>query len=418
MTTTSIKPILAKERYKLLDVIRGISLLGVLIGNMATLSGYAFLSEVDKIAFTTYKTDHLVSTIQLALVNGKFYSLFSMLFGIGFGLQLRRSLATMTNFNALFRRRLVILLFLGLIHAIFLYPGDILTLYAILGFVLMLFRNGSDKFLLKSVLLLMLLPVIQYAIMWGINIASPAAPKPVGPRMLDQVLITFRTGTYLEILKINAGGLIFGRYPDHFFTGRFFKVFAMFLIGFYVSKKGIHADVLEYRSLLKKVLIWGAIIGIPCNLILATVVTAEDYKQLRLLGIIQPLAYSYGVPALALFYAAALALLYQKSHWRKLLSLFAPVGQMALTNYLLQSFICVFIFKSYGFALEGQVGPTKLLLIALAIYGAQLILSVTWIKYFRFGPTEWLWRSLTYKNWQPFRQRTNEATASQHEHVS
>lgn len=399
-----VQPTLASERYRLLDVLRGFALLGVLLANMATLSGYALLSEESKRAFASYPMDHFVSRIQLLWINGKFYSLFSMLFGIGFALQMQRSLRSGTRFESLFRRRLLILFIMGLFHAIFLYPGDILTLYALLGFVLLLFRNFSDKDLLQSAFILMVLPLVQYAIMWGVNPANSPGLQPAGPRMLDQVLRTFRTGSYLEIVKINAGGLIFGRYPELLFTGRFFKVLAMFLIGFYISKNGIYANPAAHRPLLKKVLIWGAVIGIPCNLVLATVVTPSEYRELKLLGIIQPLVYAYGVPALCLCYAAIFTLAYEKAAWKRRLTFFAPVGQMALTNYLLQSLICVFIFKSYGLALEAQVGPAKLLLIALAVYGLQLIFSHTWLRHFRFGPAEWLWRSLTYRKWQPFRQ--------------
>ncbi|RDC66233.1 DUF418 domain-containing protein [Adhaeribacter pallidiroseus] len=410
---TTIQPTLPNERYQLLDVLRGFALLGVLIANMATLSGYAFLSEDAKQAFRSYTIDHFVNSFHLLWIDGKFYSLFSMLFGIGFGLQLQRSLTTNTNFKSLFRRRLLILLFLGLCHAIFLYPGDILTVYALLGFVLLLFRNFSNINLLRVAFILLLLPLVQYAIIWAVHLAHPPVPKPAGPRMLDQMIRMFRTGSYLDIIKANIGGLIFGRYPDLFFTGRFFKVLAMFLIGFYVALNKIYAQVPEYRSLFKKVILWGLIIGIPCNLVLATIVNISDYKELKPLGIIQPLAYAYGIPALCLSYAAIIALLYDKPAWKKRLAFFAPVGQLALTNYLLQSLICVFIFKSYGFALEAQVGPTQLLLIALAIYSLQVFLSHSWVRYFRFGPAEWLWRSLTYRAWQPFRknQISNQSIA-------
>ncbi|PSR54972.1 hypothetical protein AHMF7605_16410 [Adhaeribacter arboris] len=392
------------ERYRLLDVLRGFALLGVLVANMATLSGYFFLTEEAKKAFSSYPTDHFISSLLLLIIDGKFYSLFSLLFGIGFGLQLQRSFTSGMNFPSLFRRRLLILLILGLCHAIFLYPGDILTVYALLGFVLLLFRNFSDKNLLRAALILLLLPLIQYAIMLGVHFVNPPLPKPAGPRMLDQMIQMFRTGSYLDIIKANLGGLIFGRYPDLLFTGRFFKVLAMFLMGFYIARNKIYAQVSAYRPLLKKVILGGVIIGIPCNLVLATMVNMSDYKELQPAGIIQPLAYAYGVPALCLGYAAIFALLYEKPAWKKRFAFFAPVGQIALSNYLLQSLICVFIFKSYGFAMEAQVGPTKLLLIAFAIYSSQVIFSHIWVRYFFFGPAEWLWRSLTYKAWQPLRK--------------
>jgi uncharacterized protein len=402
----TLQPTSVNERHILLDVLRGFALLGVLLANMVSHSGYFFLSETSRAAFDTAQIDHYAEWVEHFLIDGKFYSLFSMLFGIGFALQMNRASIADINFASRFRRRLLIMFVLGLLHATLLYVGDILTVYAITGLFLILFRNKTDRFILRSAVILNLLPIVQYAIFLGFNLANPPAPAPpeTGPRFLDQVIETFRTGTYLEIFTNNLGGLLIGRYPDLLFTGRFFRVLAMFLVGFYISKNMIYANVTAYRPLIKKVLIWGAIIGIPCNIALAMMMTSEAYYELEPLGIIQPIVYALGVPALCLFYAAAMALLFQDPAWKKRLMIFAPVGQMALTNYLMQSVICAFIFMSYGLAMEAKIGPAKLSLIAFAIYFTQLIYSPIWLKYFRFGPAEWLWRSLTYKKRQPFRK--------------
>ncbi|GGH21265.1 DUF418 domain-containing protein [Dyadobacter endophyticus] len=401
-----LQPTKVTERHSLLDSLRGFALLGVLLANMVSHSGYFFLSEGQRAAFDTAKIDHYVEWIEHFLIDGKFYSLFSMLFGIGFALQMKRASSADINFASRFRRRLLIMFVLGLLHAILFYVGDILTVYAITGLFLILFRNKSDRFILRAAVILTLLPIVQYAIMLGVNLANPPAPSPPesGPRFLDQVIDTYRTGTYLEIITNNLGGLIIGRYPDLFFTGRFFRVLAMFLIGFYISKNLIHANVQAYRPLIRKVMIWGVVIGIPCNFVLAIMMTSEAYYELEPIGIIQPIVYAFGVPALCLFYASAFTLLFEKPNWKKRLSVFAPVGQMALTNYLMQSIICAFLFMSYGLAMEALVGPAKLSLIALAIYIGQLIYSPIWLRYFHFGPAEWLWRSLTYRKWQPFRK--------------
>ena len=401
-----LQPTTLTERHRLLDVLRGFALLGVLLANMASHSGYFFLSETGREALGLTPTDHLVEWLEHFLIDGKFYSLFSMLFGIGFALQMKRAAAFDINFTARFRRRLLIMFIFGLVHAIFLYVGDILTVYSLTGFVLILFRNASNKFLLRSAFVLLLLPVIQYSIFWGMNIANPPAvvvqPVTNEPGFFDILIETYRTGSFIDIVKNNLGGLIFGRYPDLFFTGRFFRVLAMLLIGLYISKNMIYANVQANRPLIFKVMIWGAVIGIPCNIILANMMTTEAYYNLEPTGIVQPLVYAYGVPALCLFYASAIALLYQNQGWKKLLNVFAPVGQLALTNYLVQSVICVFIFMSYGLALEARVGPANLSLIAFAIFTAQVIFSHIWIRHFHFGPMEWLWRSLTYGKSQPF----------------
>lgn len=401
---TTIQPTSFSERHVLLDVLRGFALLGVLLANMVSHSGYFFLSEEGKASLDTAHIDHYAEWIEHFLIDGKFYSLFSMLFGIGFALQMKRSSEFDSNFSTRFRRRLVIMFIFGLLHATLLYLGDILTVYALTGFVLLFFRKSSDKFILRSAVVFTFLPVVQYAIMWGINMAAPPEPAAVteGPRFFDQLILIYRSGNFGKIVETNIGGLIFGRYADLLFTGRFFRVLSMFLIGFYVSRNMIFANVQANRSLILKVMTWGAVIGIPCNIALAVMMTTNAYYDFEPLGIIQPIVYAFGVPALCLFYASAITLLFEDANWKKRLMTFAPVGQLALTNYLGQSLICVFIFMGYGLGLEASVGPAKLSLIAIAIYSSQLLISHIWVKFFRFGPMEWLWRSLTYWKWQPF----------------
>ena len=403
---TTLQPTTLTERHSLLDVLRGFSLLGVLLANMVTHSSYFFLSDAAKEAMYTARIDHIVEWIEHFLIDGKFYSLFSMLFGIGFALQLKRASELDINFVSRFRRRLLIMFLFGLMHAVFLYVGDILTVYALTGFILILFRNSSNKFLLRSALVLTLLPLIQYAIFWGINLynPSPSAGGGFDQSLFDQLILSYQNGTFIDIVQNNIGGLMYGRYPDLIFTGRFFRVLAMFLVGFYVAKNMLYANVETNRPLIRKIMIWGAVIGIPCNIILAMMMTTNAYYGLEPLGIIQPLVYAFGVPALALFYASAVALLFQQNVVKKPLMIFAPVGQLALTNYLMQSLICTFIFMSYGLGLTATIGPAYLILIAFAIYTFQVIFSHIWVRYFRFGPMEWLWRSLTYGKLQPFRK--------------
>ncbi len=403
---STLQPTNSSERHSLLDALRGFALLGILFANMPIHSGYFLLSEQGHHALGTFPEDSVVEWIEHFLIDGKFYSLFSMLFGIGFGLQMQRSALQDSKFLPRFSRRLLIMFILGLMHAVFLFVGDILTVYAITALFLLLFRNSTDKTVLRMAMLMMILPVIQYAIMLAIHLANPPAPAPApeGPSFFDIVIDTYRRGYYPEIMKMNAGGLVIGRYPDLLFTGRFFRVLAMFLIGLYIARHTIYAKVQANRTLIRKTMILGAVIGIPCNIILAVMMTKGSYYNLEPLGIIQPIVYAFGVPALCLFYAAGFALLFEKQEWRKRLMVFAPLGQMALTNYLLQSLICVFIFMGYGMGMEAKIGPARLSLIALVIYLFQVIFSHIWLRYFRFGPMEWLWRSATYLKWQPFRK--------------
>src|ERR671912_511523 len=152
----NLEPTSVTERYHLLDVLRGFALSGVLLANMQTHSGYFFLSEPAKQALGTADADHIVEWIEHFLIEGKFYSLFSMLFGIGFALQMKRAAAFDTSFLPRFRRRLVIMV------------------------------------LLLSAVILLLLPVVQYAIFWGLNLANPPATVPAAAageqRLFDQLI--------------------------------------------------------------------------------------------------------------------------------------------------------------------------------------------------------------------------------------
>lgn len=408
---TPIQPVARSERYQFLDVLRGFSLLGVLMANMVTHSGYFFLSSDSQQSMETAHIDHIIEWLDHFLIDGKFYSLFSLLFGIGFALQMKRAGEKQASFLPLFRRRLFFMFAFGVLHAVFLYVGDILTVYAFTGFILLLFRNSSDKIVIRSGFILLFLPVIQYLIMQLVHLSDPPPPQNAGGNsnpLFDQLIQTYRTGSFWEIVQNNIGGLLFGRYPDLFFTGRFFRVLAMFLLGMYIAGKNLFLDLESRRQLLKKTVLYGALIGIPCNLILAIMMTTPAYYQLEPMGIIQPLVYALGVPALSLFYAASLALLFILPGWKSRLMVFAPVGQMALTNYLMQSVFCVFIFMSYGLGKEAFYGPAVLSLIAIGIYILQLTYSPIWLKYFHFGPMEWLWRTLTYQHIQRFRKKTSQ----------
>jgi uncharacterized protein len=392
-------PTNTNERYIILDILRGFALLGVIVANMSTHSGYFFMSQTDQQSVDSFGIDGTVSWWLHFLVDGKFYSLFSLLFGIGFAIQMKRAQEKNEPFAGRYMRRIFILFIIGLLHAILFYVGDILTVYALLGFVLILFRNASNKTLLTTAIILLILPVVQYAIFWLPSImATEVSLPPTGgrPPLFDMLIQTYQGGNFLEIMKMNIGGLVMGRYPDLIFTGRFFRVLAMFLLGFYITRHMLFSKLDEKKAFLKKIMIGGAAIGIPMNIILANMMETNAYYAMQPMGIIQPLVYAYGVPALSLSYTSAIALIFI-SNKRKILLFFAPVGQMALTNYLVQSVICAIIFMGYGFGWFAKVGILYLLFIGLAIYVVQVLYSRWWMAHYRFGPMEWLWRRLTYR---------------------
>lgn len=400
-----MQPTQPSERFQILDILRGFALIGVLIANMAYHSGFWMLAPEAQDSLPGAATGHILMWLIHFVTDGKFYSIFSLLFGIGFALQLQRAEEKGEPFTGRFSRRLVILFVFGLLHAVFFYVGDILTVYALLGFVLLLFRKVSTKVLLRWALVLLWIPVIQYAIVWWQEQGHPPIDLSGDYAFFEQMVVAYRTGTFGEIIFNNIGGLLFGRYPDLVFTGRFFKVLAMFLLGFYVARKQLFVSISANRQWLKKVLIWTAVIGIPCNIVLAQMMTTDAYYSLGRKGIIQPIVYAYGVPALGMSYVCGIALLYQNLSIRKNLNVLAPFGRMALTNYLMQSVICSLIYNSYGLGLFATDGPVAFILVGVGILIFQIIFSRLWLSKYQYGPMEWLWRSLTYKRKQPMMKK-------------
>ncbi|MEL6557713.1 MAG: DUF418 domain-containing protein [Bacteroidota bacterium] len=403
MNSLSLQPTALEERFEILDVLRGFALLGVMIANMAYHSGYWFLSPENQEALGLHDFGEAIVWIIHLITEGKFYSIFSLLFGIGFGLQIQRSMKKGLPFTGRFSRRLLILLLFGILHAIFLFVGDILIAYALLGFILIFFRKSSNKTLLRFAFLLPIIPVIQYLVLWLRADPGTASNDLAGSEMFEQIVLTYQNGSVGEIFMTNTFGYVFGRFPDLIFTGRFFKVLAMFLLGFYVAKNNWISEISKRKHQLKRIMLYAAAIGIPCNIIMAQMMTTDAYYAMTSAGIIEPIVYAFGVPALGVSYACAVTLAYQTKRLKAILKALAPLGRMALTNYLMQSLICCLIFSSYGLGLFGKVSPPYFTLIGISILIAQTTFSKWWLSNYRYGPAEWLWRSATYKKVQQFR---------------
>jgi uncharacterized protein len=336
-------------------------------------------------------------------VDGKFYSTFSLLFGIGFGLQLARGADALPRF----RRRLRILLAIGAIHAFLIWAGDILMLYALLGFTLPWFARKSDPKLLRWTLILLAIPTFLYIVALGAwligGFGAQSVPADVGPPA--RILAIFEAmgrGGVGDALK---GNLVFVaiRWADLVATVRFPKVLGMFVLGLWIVRAGIPQSLASRRALLVRWTKIGWGIGLPLNVIAALVLLRRPYLPPSFGGLFSTVAQAGGIPLLAIGYAAAVALLVL--HGRRFINVFAPLGRMALTNYLMHSIVCVVLSYGFGFGLWWRIGASTAMLIALGIIAVQIPLSAWWLSRYRFGPVEWMWRRLTYS--EPLRLRSS-----------
>jgi uncharacterized protein len=394
-STELASPLPVHDRIPALDILRGVAVAGILLANVQVFFGLTFIPPERAAALPTAAADHVAEFLEHVFIDGKFYSIFSLLFGIGFGVQLSRGgEAALPRF----KRRLRILLGIGAIHAFLIWAGDILMLYALLGFTMPWFARKSNRALVRWTLILLAVPTALYIValaVWML-VGSGAAQTSGGPGAPANILKFFAaigTGGFKDAF---VGNLVFlaGRWADLFFTVRFPKVLGMFVLGLWTVRTGLALSPSDHRATLVRwsMLGWG--IGLSANFIAAWALEHWPYLPPSIGGLLGTVMQAIGVPMLALGYAATVVLLVVDG--RRFITVFGPVGRMALTNYLMQSVICVVLSYGFGFGLWWHTGASRAMAIAAAIIVVQIPLSAWWLSRFRFGPVEWIWRRLTY----------------------
>jgi uncharacterized protein len=384
-------PVRPKRRIVVVDILRGFAVLGILLVNMLSFSGYLYTATQEMGA-----AHRLAILLIRFIAQAKFYTLFSFLFGWGMAIQMRRATERDRHFAPLYVRRLIILLLFGLVHAILIWEGDILVHYALLGLPLLFFRKRSNRTILIGAIVCILIPVLlstpgpaESIREWHARLVAPLRRLMMEGHQAN----VYVEGSYLEVTIHRAKAAVFG-YTSFIYWAS--HIFGMFLLGLYVGRRRIFRDINAHDSLLRRVMWSGLIVGLVCNFIF---VAASDnpglfplaYRELATRG-----ARTIAGSALSLFYISGVALLTRKRSWMEWLSPLAFVGRTALSNYLLQSVICTLLFYGYGMGLYRKLGPAITIFLTLLIFRAQIGLSAWWLERYRFGPVEWLWRSLTY----------------------
>ena len=356
------------------------------------------------------------------LISGKFLAMFSFLFGVGFAIQMDRATARGAPFAWIYLRRMVTLLAFGVAHVVFLWNGDILHVYAGLGLALILVRKLRDRWLWGIVACCALLPPGRTLVMMarGERPAQTAAQRL--ERGLDELRI-YGNGEYIlpRIDKDKGAGVLkpplrvtgSGAYPQtvadrisdlifqyrHGMAGWFWLTAAStLLIGFIAGRRRFFEDIPGHLPLIRKITWWSGGIGPgpAAAVAIDRLLAARGGDGINALQMVTPVLSTLNGPILCAFYMGAVVLLAQRPVWRAAMSPLASVGRMPLTNYLMQSVIATTLFYGYAFGLYYRIGPAVGVLIACAIYAVQVVYSAWWMARFRFGPMEWLWRTLTY----------------------
>ncbi|HEV2623379.1 MAG TPA: DUF418 domain-containing protein [Frateuria sp.] len=381
-------PVAPEERYSLIDALRGFALAGVLLINLEYLSVYALLPASRQAALPTAAFDGVAVAVAEWLVNIKFITLFSLLFGLGFALQIERARARGASGIARYARRLLVLAAIGAVHGFFVWWGDILLTYAVVGLLMLAFVRLPDRALVAlGVVTSVALPSLLRPWMHSFLSAMPGLGE-----VSAASAAAFTSSSWTRALHAN---LVFSGWERISSLALVSFVLGRFLLGLWAGRRGLLQRPLEHLPLLRRLCMWGLSIGMATQL-LSWAEKAPLQLDAGARELVVPILEGIAPLALGIGYAAGFVLLYQRPAWQRRLRVLAPVGRMALTHYLSQSVFGVMLFYGIGLGLGPRWGMAGVLGAWALIFGAQVLLSHLWLARFRYGPLEWLWRWMTY----------------------
>ncbi|MFF5996453.1 DUF418 domain-containing protein [Lysinibacillus sp. KU-BSD001] len=398
-----LSPISGKDRLETIDMLRGFALLGIIIANIAWYLYPAYLQQDPsfKNEWTSFWSpfDYAVLSVLDMFVVGKFVMLFSMLFGFGMVIMQERTGVKQLNFWGIYSRRLIALLIFGSIHAYFIWFGDILTDYAILGFLLLLMHKLKPKTLLIISITLYSLLIILITL-GSLSTDSSAMLTQLSEedqKLIESTIEAHQTGNIQQLIETNIEertyytmrnglyALYSGMPLAYLFSNLPFLL--VFMFGAAIAKnKWVHHFKQHRKGFFITWLIT-LLTGGTLNWALPFIVE----KQYA----VQTIQY-VSSPLITIFYAISLLFIYHTIKGKKILHWFTFPGRMAFTNYISQSIICTFLFGPFAFGVYGKLHLTTAIWIAIAIYAFQLFFSKWWLTKFRFGPLEYIWRTITY----------------------
>jgi uncharacterized protein len=507
-TPSSLTPVSLDQRIKALDILRGFALMGILLMNIEWFSRPIISSGVVDIELSG--VDHAVGWLIRCFVEGKFYKLFALLFGMGFAVMLTQAIRKQRPFAAWFSRRMFVLFVIGIIHMFFVWQGDILHAYAVtgllmLGFIYLLRTTRFEKyntpsFILKIALWWLSIPILLTSLagvgfgvlvdrqslseQWqeGKDIRALVSKLESNTVELatfesrelpsvettetseDTSEVVLGNATNIEVIQAESGtsvqdviesdstldtkeptlqeqaqqifedeqekaqsktneiaALSDGSYwqatvfrtQASYIWLVFTPIFAvtlllpLFLLGYWFVVSGTIKNHTQHAKLFGYMARIGLGVGLVVTVAGLVVMGHPAVKHIMPIKVAAGLLVTMGEFFMAVGYLGLLVRLLDSPKWQKVLEKLASMGRMALTNYIMHSLILTSIFYGYAGGWYGEIPRAPQMLIVIAIVLIQIPLSSLWLKYFQFGPLEWLWRSLTYKKWQSFRVLAN-----------
>jgi uncharacterized protein len=405
--THALAPTAAAERLPSLDFLRGIAVLGILILNIQTFAMIesAYLNPTANAELTGL--NRWIWIFSYLFGDQKFMTLFSLLFGAGIVLFSNRAQSKGQSAAALHYRRVGWLLIFGLIHAYVFWYGDILVPYALCALLIFLLRNvGPWKLFILGLIVLSVSSGLYFLSGYSLPYWPQEAYQGVmqawqpSTELIENEIQAMRGGWLEQMSKRVPASFYFQTFI--FFFWSFWRVSGLMLIGMALFKWGILS---AQRS--RRFYVWMSVIGLGIGLPLVAfgIIKKFEVNWLMDYAMFFGMQYNYwGSLLVSAGYIGIIMLISRSEGWQGFREPFMAVGKMAFSNYFMQTIICTFLFYGHGLGLFERVNRLTHILIVLTIWILQLLFSTWWLKRFRFGPLEWLWRSLTYWSFQPLRR--------------
>jgi uncharacterized protein len=381
----NLNPIQDQNRIVIIDILRGIAILGIFIVNMPAF--HSPMLYYNSLEWWDDNPDHTLYILSDIFAQASFYPMFAFLFGFGAVILSERVIERGQSFPLIFSKRLATLLLFGCLHAFLIWHGDILINYALFGFGFLLFYKVSGKNLLIIGSLLYIIPLCVFGLLvLAAGFLGMETKIPTEFAEVQRSLNVYKDGTISEIIKQrasdwymvnNAASLIF----------LFLSIFPLFLIGAGFAKLKWLENPEYHKKPLFLLMIISLVFGLFCKVL--PYVSSYTYNTVFWQD-------QFGGPLLSLFYITAISLLLRKKTFFRMCLPFSYPGRLSMTNYLFQSFISTLIFYSYGLGFYGDISFTWGTGLVIIIFILQVILSKLWLSRYRLGPVEFVWRILTY----------------------
>ncbi len=390
------QPTPVTDRIELLDVYRGFAIMGIFVVNIVIMNS-TFLNQDVFLSHYTSVIDQAAQRILQLFFYTKFFPIFSLLFGLGIAMQALKLLEKDASSSRFFRRRMTLLFLIGVIHILFLWSGDVVHLYAILGLLTTWCLRLSDGWLIVLSIGLLIFPFYD----WILELFFSVVHFDPGSYLSDltgkDVNRIIRHGSYMDGAKLRVLEYL-SNIPMLF--GFLAPIaLSMFLLGLYLGRNRIYERLDRYLERIKRPVLWIALFTNLYRLCFLFVLTKWSIYEIEVVRSTMVKLMVISDVAMGLFYLWLLGWIWYHSSWSTLLQPLKHVGRMALTNYILQSLIGLILFSSMGLSLYESMSPSICLLVAIVVFTFQVVLSKIWLNYFRYGPLEWIWRCLSYGKW-------------------